>query len=145
MLRNRGQRAVAQWPTTWESTQVFCVLGCFTGQSLFLQPAALPSCGDLGRQIPRTKAFSRMQQIVCPTEQTNIPHVAEALLRKRLHMVEVEKRPRCAPPPIGRNERTLSAITTVNLSPHHCRQVASALAFRPRVSHLNRGFPWTSR
>ena len=106
-------------------------------KSLSLRTAPL-SRGNLGRYVPPTKAILRVQEIVRGTEQTDVRGIGGAELSPRIYMVEFEKHARRAASSIGGDERALTAISRMDLSPYLRCQVPSAFADRRRTG-LARG------
>ncbi|HKO48234.1 MAG TPA: hypothetical protein VJV79_10950, partial [Polyangiaceae bacterium] len=62
-----------------------------------------------------------MQQIVRSTNQANVPSVGRSEPCKGLDVVELEKCPASAAPPLRRNERTLTLVARVSFSPNSHR------------------------
>ena len=120
-------------PSTPVVPPLACVWWAFFGEPTAVRASlprslsrstALPS-RDLRRQMQRPKALPRVQEIVRLAQQAQIQSIRRTAPRERFHMVELDERPRRAAPPIGRDERALTAISRVNLSPNLYRQVAA--------------------
>jgi hypothetical protein len=60
----------------------------------------------------------RVQEIVSPTQQACVRRVVPAEPGERFVVIELEKCPRIAASAIRRDERALTAVSGVDVSPH---------------------------
>jgi hypothetical protein len=81
--------------------------------------------GNFRRDMQRTKAISGVQQIVRLAQQANVQSVPPAKSRIGLDVIKLEKGQGTTAPAICRNERALTAVSTVSFSPHRDRHVPS--------------------
>src|SRR4051794_38024865 len=89
---------------------------------------AKPPGSDFRGDMPRSKAGSSMKQVVGFAPQAEVRSVGCARPCVPFDVVELEKPARIAAPTVCRNERTLTAVATVNLSPYRRSHVTSTLS-----------------
>jgi len=90
--------------------------------------------------MQRTKAVSRVHEIVGLAQQADVPSVSRTTPCEGRDVIELEKRPRVAAPAICGNERALTVISSVRFSPHDHGHVTSALACRCYARRARRRF-----
>jgi len=113
--RHRGHRKPAEAGCT---KLAYHFLAC----SFLTRPMAaqghVVSCCDCRRDVPGSKAASRVKKIVSLAQQPHVPRVGGARSRIRLDVVEFEKRPRSAASTSAGDERALTAVPTASFSSH---------------------------
>ena len=82
---------------------------------------------NLRREVHCAKTMPRMQMIVRPAKQPDIPRVGRTLPGERLAVVNLEKGAGLAATAIDRNERTAPPISIMSCAAYRRGQVSSAL------------------
>ena len=96
--------------------------------------------GSFRGDVPRPEAVSRVQEIVRTAQQADVRSVSCAEPCKRPEVIELEKCPSSAAPPLRRNEGTLTTVSRVSFSPYRHAQVTPTFAVRHGASFARRRF-----